>query len=100
MTEDLKRILGGLSPALAKLESRAAAAQRLTERVRQQLPENLRAHLVSAARRDSVLTLVVDSAAWATRVRYAARQLQASLEARGEPPISKLSVKVRASQAQ
>lgn len=100
MTQDFKGILTGLSPGLAKLESRAAAAQNLTERVRQELPENLRPHLVSAARRDSALVLVVDSAAWATRVRYAGRQLQSRLEAKGEPPINKLSVKVRSSPAQ
>ena len=96
MAGPLKSLFGSLTPGLAALEKRAAAAQSLTEKVRQDLPESLRAHLVAAARRGDDLVVIMDSAAWTARVRYAARTLKARLEARGEPAIGKLLVKVRA----
>jgi len=39
--------------------------------------------------------VIVDSAAWSARVRYAGRRLKAQLEAAGEPRITKVRVKVR-----
>jgi hypothetical protein len=50
---------------------------------------------VSAARRGEDLVVIMDSAAWTPRVRYAARSLKSRLEQGGEPPIGKLRVKVR-----
>ena len=73
----------------------AGSAATLTQKVRLELAEALRPHLVSASRRGDDLVVIVDSAAWTPRVRYAARALKARLEAGGEAPIGKLSVKVR-----
>jgi hypothetical protein len=95
MTDRLKPLFGGLAPGLAALEKRAAAAQTLTEKVRAELAETLRPHLVSAARRGDDLVVIMDSAAWTPRVRYGARTIKDRLEAGGEPPIGKLQVKVR-----
>ena len=96
MSDPLKGLFQGLAPGLAALEKKAAAAQSLTEKVRGELAEALRPHLVSASRRGEDLVVIMDSAAWTPRVRYGARALKARLEAGGEAPIGKLMVKVRA----
>ncbi len=96
MAGPLKSLFSGATPLLDDLERRAAAAQSLTDKVRQDLPEPLRVHVVAASRRGDALVVIMDSAAWTARVRYAARTLKARLEARGEPAIGKLLVKVRA----
>ena len=95
MSDALKPLFGGLSPALDSLTRKARAAQTLTDKVRLELAETLRPHLVSASRRGADLVVIMDSAAWTPRVRYAARSLKARLEQAGEPPIWKLRVKVR-----
>jgi hypothetical protein len=95
MADRLKALFGGLSPGLDALARKASAAQSLTEKVRLELAEPLRPHLVSAARRGTDLVVIMDSAAWTPRVRYAARLLKERLEQMGEPPIGKLQVKVR-----
>jgi hypothetical protein len=95
MSDRLKPLFAGLGPGLAALEKKAAAAQSLTEKVRRELAEALRPHLVSAARRGDDLVVIMDSAAWTPRVRYGAQAIKQRLEADGEPPIGKLQVKVR-----
>lgn len=95
MSAPLKPLSGLLSPSLDALVRKASAAQSLTDRVRGELAEALRPHLVSAARRDTDLVVIMDSAAWTPRVRYGARQLKARLEEQGEPAIDKVVVKVR-----
>ena len=95
MTDRLKPLFGGLAPGLAMLEKKAAAAQSLTDKVRLELAESLRPHLVSAARRGDDLVVIMDSAAWTPRVRYDAQSLKERLETGGEAPIGKVLVKVR-----
>lgn len=95
MTDRLKPLFGGLAPGLAALEQKAAAAQSLTEKVRQALAEPLRPHLVSASRRESDLIVIMDSAAWTARVRYGSQALKDGLAQAGEPAIGKVQVKVR-----
>lgn len=96
MTDPLKPLFGGLAPGLEALARKADAAQGLTDRVRRELAEPLRAHLVAASRRGDELVVIMDSAAWTPRVRYGARALKAALEQAGEPAIGRLRVKVRA----
>ena len=95
MSNALKPLLGGLSPRLDDLARKAEVAQSLTDKVRAELADALRPHLVSAARRGDDLVVIMDSAAWTPRVRYAARSLKARLEQAGEPAIGKVRVKVR-----
>jgi hypothetical protein len=95
MPGSLKPLLGSLSPGLDALARKAEAVQSLTDKVRAELGEALRPHLVSAARRGADLVVIMDSAAWTPRVRYGARQLKAKLEGRGEAAIGKVVVKVR-----
>ena len=59
MTDRLKPLFGGLGPGLAALEKKAAAAQSLTDKVRVELAEALRPHLVSAARRGDDLVIIM-----------------------------------------
>jgi hypothetical protein len=60
------------------LADEARRREALTARVRALLPPEEAAHLVSAgATADNELTLVMDSPAWAARVRYRAEELGA-----------------------
>lgn len=94
MSDPLKPLFGGLAPGLDALARKAADAQSLTDRVRRELAESLRPHLVSANRRGEELVILMDSAAWTPRVRYGAADLKARLEASGEPAIRKVRVRV------
>lgn len=95
MSDPLKPLLGELTGPLARLARDAAASHKLTDQVRAALPENLRSHVLSAVRRDADLVVIVDSAAWAARVRYAGRALGEAIEAAGGAPVAKVRVKVR-----
>jgi hypothetical protein len=94
MSDPLKPLFGGLSPGLDALARKASDAQSLTDRVRRELAEPLRPHLVSANRRGDELVILMDSSAWTPRVRYGAADLTARLEAAGEPAIRKVKVRV------
>ena len=94
MSDPLKPLFSGLDPGIARLAERAAAAATLTARVRQSLPEALRPHVLSAARRGDDLVVIVSSAAWSARVRYAAAQLKEQLAAAGEAVTGKVRVRV------
>lgn len=96
MSDRLKPLFGGgLTPGLEALARQAKAAQSLTDKVRGELAEGLRAHLVAASRRGEDLVVIMDSAAWTARVRYGAQQLKTRLESLGETGIGKVLVKVR-----
>jgi hypothetical protein len=62
--------------------------------VRRSLPEELRPHVVTAVHRGDDLIVVVDSAAWTARVRYAAPRLREQLEAIGTPVSGRVRVRV------
>ena len=94
MSDPLKPLFSGLGRAFAELARKAAATTALTTAVQQSLPELLRPHIVSAVRRGDDLVVIVDSAAWSARVRYAGPQLCERLRALGEPVAGKVRVKV------
>jgi len=94
MTGSLKPLFSDLDRGLRELTRGAAAAVELADAVRQSLSETLRPHVVAAARRGDDLVVIVDSAAWATRIRYAGPRLREALEARGEVVQGKLRVRV------
>ena len=48
------------------------------------------------ARTEGDLVVIVDSAAWSARVRYAGRALKQQLAEAGVDPVAKLRVRVRA----
>ncbi|HEX7375375.1 MAG TPA: DciA family protein [Steroidobacteraceae bacterium] len=86
-------------PGFDALARKASETRSLTRRVQDELPEALRPHVLSASRRDADLVVIVDSAAWSARVRYAGRRLKSQLEAAGEAEIGKVRVKVRGAAA-
>ncbi|MCU0972117.1 MAG: DUF721 domain-containing protein [Gammaproteobacteria bacterium] len=94
MSDPLKPLLSGLQPGLVRLAEQAAAAASLTEKVRASLPDALRPHVTAAARRGEDLVVIVDSAAWSARVRYAGRRLIERLSLEGEVVTGKVRVKV------
>jgi hypothetical protein len=95
MSGPLKPIFDAPPGALDALARRAAEATSLTGRVRRALSPPLGEHLISASRREEDLVLVVDSAAWAARVRYAGPALREALAAAGEPVPGRVRIKVR-----
>mgnify|MGYP001416558997 CR=1 FL=1 len=94
MSDPLKPLFSGLGGAFAELARKAAATTSLTDAVQQSLPDMLRPHVVSAVRRGEDLVVIVDSAAWSARVRYAGPRLCEQLQALGEPVAGKVRVKV------
>lgn len=70
MDNPLKPILAGLGPQLADLERSAKERSTLLTGVKALLPPAEAQHVVAVSYRDSVLTIVSDSAAWCARLRY------------------------------
>lgn len=95
MANTLKPLFSGSNPGLEQLAKRAAASDRLTSLVRRELPGDLGLHVVSAVRRDDDLVVIVDSAAWAARVRYAGPRVKQQLAGLGEAVPGKIRVRVR-----
>jgi len=96
MSDPLKPFSSTLPDSVERLARRARAAETLAAKVRGALPELLRPHVIGAARRGEDLVVIVDSAAWSARVRYAGRWLNESLVKSGEPAFDRLTVRVRA----
>jgi hypothetical protein len=95
MSDPLKPLFSTPSAAVERLARRARAAASLTSLVVAELPESVRPHVVSAARRDDDLVVIVDSAAWTARVRYAGPRLKERLRDLGQPVEGRLRVRVR-----
>jgi hypothetical protein len=95
MPNTLKPLFAGSIQGLEQLAKRAAAAESLAVIVRRELPAALGPHVVSVARRSDDLVVIVDSAAWAARVRYAGPRLTERLAVLGEPVAGKVRVRVR-----
>jgi hypothetical protein len=94
VSDPLKPLFSGAGSALEALALRAAETTVLADVVRGVLPEPVRAHVVAAVRSGEDLVVIVDSAAWSARVRYAGPRLQEALAGRGEPVAGKVRVRV------
>ena len=91
------QVAGGAGEQLTKLWRAAGRLQRLGACVRAALPTALADRVQVTALQGGVLTLMVASAAWATRVRLATPELQRALEGLPEfTPLQKNRVKVAA----
>ncbi len=95
MSDPLKPLFSTPLHGLDRLEKQAAKAVSLTALVQRELPATLGPHVVGAARRGDDLVVMVDSAAWSARVRYAGPKLQARLVELGETVTGKVRVRVR-----
>ncbi len=88
----LGAILGGESGSLARLHRRSEALLSLDRRLRDLLPHPLSEHCRVANVRGGLLVVHVDSAAWATQLRFLASQLAPALLERDD---ARLQVKVQ-----
>ena len=91
----LKDLLKGSD--LSRLVERAREAGELDARVRALLPEGLGAHVTGAAfhEPEGEVVVLVDSAAWASRIRFHAPGLVAQLAPRYDGAVTRVRVKVR-----
>ena len=80
---------------LEQLRRGSAQAQSALQAVQDALPEGLGAHVWGAAVRDRTLTVLVASAAWATRVRYHAPELREDVSRRLSVEVDRVQVRVR-----
>lgn len=87
-------LLGKAGGVLERLRDGASQADRVLGAVRRHLPADLRERVWGASLRAGHLTVMVASAAWATRIRYQAPQLRQAL-APELGQIERMSVKVR-----
>jgi hypothetical protein len=94
MTDRLRPLFSGPLTGVERLAKKAAEAVTLAALVRQELPEPIRPHVVGAVRRADDVVVLVDSAAWSARVRYAGPRLKARLAELGEPVSGKVRVRV------
>ena len=95
MSDRLRPLFSGTLSGVERLAKKAAEAVTLATLVRQELPEPIRPHVIGAVRRDDDVVVLVDSAAWSARVRYAGPRLKARLAELGEPVSGKVRVRVR-----
>ena len=95
MTDRLRPLFSGTLCGVERLAKKAAEAVTLATLVRQELPEPLRPHVVGVVRRADDVVVLVDSAAWSARVRYAGPRLKEKLAELGEPVSGKVRVRVR-----
>ncbi len=92
---DLEQLLGSSGGALQALQAGAATARKTLDIAREVLPAELAAHLWAANFVDGEVSLLFESAAWATRARYAAEDWREPLaKALGES-VDSVKVKVR-----
>jgi len=82
---------------LSRLVERAREAGELDARVRSLLPEGLGEHVTGAAfhQTEGEVVVLVDSAAWASRIRFHAPELVAQLAPRYDGAVTRVRVKVR-----
>jgi hypothetical protein len=78
-----------------RLRKGSAEADRALSAVREALPEGLGERVWGAAVRDGTLTVLVASAAWATRVRYHAPGLKDDVGQRLGVALERVQVRVR-----
>jgi hypothetical protein len=95
MSDPLKPLFSTPLASLDRLAEQAATTRSLALLVQRELPEPLGKHVVAVARRDDDLVVIVDSAAWSARVRYAGPRLKERLRELGEPVSGKVRVRVR-----
>lgn len=91
----LSDVLAHSHDQLASLRRRAAYLQRLQAAVEATLPPAARDHVRAADYSDQRLLLLVDSSAWATRLRYQQRAIIRGLAQRLRLGVTHVEVRVR-----
>ncbi len=93
--KSIQSLLRGQNPELAALVEQAECRVALRDQVANLLAEPLRGHVVAASLEGGILTVLCDSAPWATRIRFYAQTLLQNLAADHNLEASSLVVKVR-----
>lgn len=88
-------LLGKGQGLLGRLREGSAAADRTLQAVRRGLPEDLAGRVWGASVRSGRLTLLVSSAAWATRIRYHAPSLRETAGRDLGTELEKVVIRVR-----
>ena len=86
--------MAGGGARLSALTERRERRSRVLEHVRQALPAPIAASLVSAGLEGATLTVGVDSAAWASRLRYLTDALRTDMAIALGMPIEAVRIKV------
>ena len=92
--KSIKELLKAGGPRLGALEARARSRSMALDLVRAALPPDLAAVVVTAGIDDGRLTIGASSAAWASRLRYAADSLRAHVGAASGQAIGHVRIKV------
>jgi hypothetical protein len=92
----VSHLLGQGQGMLRKLREGTADVEHTLMSLRRVLPPDLAAEVWGAVLRESKLTILVRSAAWGTRLRYAAPEAAKALAAELGTAIDEVKVKVRA----
>lgn len=80
---------------LERLRQGATEAATALGAVRAELPPELAGHVLAASVRGTTLTVLVDSAAWATRIRYEAAGLSEAVSRRLGTGLTRAVIRVR-----
>lgn len=80
---------------LRQIIERARESGELDARVRALLPEAMAAHVTGAVLHEYTVVVLVDSAAWASRLRFHAPELVERLAPRYDGAVTRVRVKVR-----
>ncbi|MDH3400160.1 MAG: DUF721 domain-containing protein [Chromatiales bacterium] len=93
---NLADLLSDPGSALGRMVAGAAKRKSLIMQVKSCIDPELSEHLIGVNVKDDTLILLSDSAAWATRLRYAGPALCKQLSEQFELTLHKVHVKVRA----
>ena len=93
--KSIQSLLLGQNPELSALVEQAQCHVALRDQVANQLDEPMRSHVVAANLEGGILTVLCDSAPWATRIRFYAQTLLQNLAADHNLEACSLVVKVR-----
>ena len=92
----LDKVLQDNSSGLSRIIHQASLMAALRESVAELLPEDHRAHLHGVSlKEDQSLTLLTESAAWASRFRYLESTVRRGLQTKTGLTISRVIIKVR-----
>jgi len=94
MVDELRQLIDGLGASFSTLELRSRTMMELTARVRDVLSGPEKDHVISASYRGTTLTVIADSAAWSTHIRYAQQQLLEQVMGPGDTRFAKVRVRV------
>lgn len=93
--KSMRSLLLGKDSGLGALVDKARLQVALRDQVADALPEDVRCHIVAANIEDDTLTVVCDSAPWATRVRFYSQSLLDFLATDHNLEARSLIIKVR-----